>query len=108
MKVKCLYDIHRGTSLEKDKIYDARDCGKGWYAIVDESGEEFAYPPELFDVIEETTMRIKYIGKTSPLVLTNGKVYNVLSIEKRWLRVVDDSGEDYLYAPELFEVVQDE
>lgn len=50
-------------------------------------------------------MEVRFIGATSPLVLTNGKEYNVLSVEKRWLRVVDDSGEDYLYPPELFEAV---
>jgi len=51
MLVKCLRDVHFGRSLIKDKIYEARDCGLGWYAMVDESGEEFAYPPELFEVI---------------------------------------------------------
>lgn len=48
-------------------------------------------------------MKAKYIGKTSPLELTNGNVYDVLSIERTWIRIVDDSGEDYLYPPTLFE-----
>ena len=47
-------------------------------------------------------MRAKYLGKTEFLVLTNGKVYEVLSVERDWYRIVDDSGEDYLYPPELF------
>ena len=47
------------------------------------------------------------MGKTEFLVLTNGKVYEVLSIERDWYRIVDDSGEDYLYPPELFELVND-
>ena len=34
------------------KIYEARDCGKGWYALVDETGEEYAYPPNLFEVVD--------------------------------------------------------
>ncbi|HET9953800.1 MAG TPA: hypothetical protein VFQ61_04835 [Polyangiaceae bacterium] len=38
--------------------------------------------------------------------LTVGKIYSVLSIEKGWYRVVDDTDEDYLYPPSLFEVVQ--
>ena len=50
-KIKCLNDVHNGRALIKDKIYEARDCGKGWYALVDESGEEFAYPPELFEIL---------------------------------------------------------
>ena len=52
-------------------------------------------------------MRAKYLGKTEFLVLTNGKVYEVLSVERDWYRIVDDSGEDYLYPPELFELVHE-
>ena len=53
------------------------------------------------------SMRAKYIGKTDFLVLTHGKLYEILSVEKDWYRVVDDSGEDYLYPPELFELLED-
>lgn len=52
-------------------------------------------------------LKVRYIGKTDYLVLTHGKVYTVLSIEKGWYRIVDDSAEDYLYPPELFEIVGD-
>ena len=51
-------------------------------------------------------MKVKYTGKTSFLVLTNGKIYDVISVEKSWYRIKDDSGEDYLYPPESFEVVE--
>jgi hypothetical protein len=50
-------------------------------------------------------MKIKFIGKTISLSLTNGKIYDVLSIENGWYRIVDDIGEDYLYPPENFEPV---
>lgn len=50
-------------------------------------------------------LKIKYIGETSFLVLTHNKIYDVMSIEKDWYRIIDDSGEDYLYPPELFEIV---
>ena len=46
--------------------------------------------------------------KTEFLVLTNGKVYDVISIEKGWYRIKDDSGEDYLYPPDEFETVKNE
>ena len=36
------------------------------------------------------------------------KIYDVISIEKKWYRVIDDSGEDYIYSPEQFEVVDDD
>lgn len=35
-------------SLRTGKIYEARIVKDGWYGIVDESGIEFAYPPEEF------------------------------------------------------------
>ena len=52
-------------------------------------------------------MKVKYLGKTEFLVLTNNKVYDVISVEKGWYRVVDDSGEDYLYPPKYFEIVEE-
>lgn len=40
-------------SLRNGKVYEARILKKGWYGIVDETKEEYAYPPELFDVEKE-------------------------------------------------------
>ncbi len=51
-------------------------------------------------------MKVKYKGKTEFLVLTHGKVYDVLSIEMKMYRVLDDSGDDYLYPKGLFEIVE--
>lgn len=51
-------------------------------------------------------MKVKYIGKSDPLALLNGKVYECFSIEKDWYRVVDETGEDYLYPPDEFEIVE--
>jgi hypothetical protein len=39
-------------SLRKDKIYDARVLKLNWYGVVDETGEEYAYPPELFELVD--------------------------------------------------------
>lgn len=50
-------------------------------------------------------MRVRYLGQTDFLVLTHGKIYEVLSVERGWYRIIDDSGEDYLYPPQLFEIV---
>lgn len=59
-------------------------------------------------------LKIKYIGereidtpnsyKIFMDVIPN-KIYEVLSIEKGFYRIVDESEEDYLYPPEKFEVV---
>ena len=58
-------------------------------------------------------MKVKYIGETAPLELTHGKIYEVLSVEKGWYRIVDDAGDypdanppGYLYPPELFEIIE--
>lgn len=51
-------------------------------------------------------MKIRYIGKSS-VSLSNGKIYEVISIEWGWYRIVDDTDEDYLFSPEEFEVVEE-
>ena len=50
-------------------------------------------------------MKIKYIGETVPLLLTKNKIYEVISQEKGWYRILDDTGDDYLYPPDKFEIV---
>lgn len=52
-------------------------------------------------------MKVRWKGKTEFLFLTYGKIYTVLSTEKGWYRLVDDSGEDYLYPPEMFETIEE-
>lgn len=39
--------------------------------------------------------------------ILDNKVYDVVSVEKGSYRIVDESGEDYLYFPELFEIVEE-
>lgn len=62
-------------------------------------------------------MKVKYIGKREADVPNSykifmdvlpGKVYEVLSIEDGWYRLIDESEEDYLYPPENFEVIAEE
>lgn len=52
-------------------------------------------------------MKVKYVKETISLALTKNKVYDVLSTERNWYRIVDDSDEDYLYPSELFEIVEE-
>ena len=49
--------------------------------------------------------RVRYMGETVFLMLTHGKEYAVISVERSWYRIIDDSGEDYLYPQEIFEDV---
>ncbi|MBP2057177.1 hypothetical protein J2Z60_000339 [Lactobacillus colini] len=44
-------------------------------------------------------MRLKYIGESFGVdSLTNGKIYEIIGEEEGMYRVIDDSGEDYLYS----------
>ncbi len=44
-------------------------------------------------------MKVKYIGESFGVEgLTNGKEYEVIAIEDDMFRIIDDSGEDYLYS----------
>jgi len=52
-------------------------------------------------------MKVKYLGETEFLVLTHGKIYEVLSVERGYYRIIDDSEESYLYPPRYFEVIKD-
>ena len=51
-------------------------------------------------------MKVRYIKNTISMCLTENKIYEVLSIEKVWYRIVDDTGEDFLYPPEAFEIAE--
>ena len=49
--------------------------------------------------IYQTIGKVKYVGKTFGIEsLTDGRVYRCIDIEPPFIRVIDDSGEDYLYS----------
>lgn len=50
-------------------------------------------------------MKVKYTKKSN-VSLTNGKVYEVLSVEMGSYRIVDDTGEDYLFTSDDFEIIE--
>jgi len=50
-------------------------------------------------------MKVRYLGESDPLGLTHGKIYETLAVEGDWYRINDETGEDYLYPPEAFEIV---
>ena len=39
--------------LEKNKEYDVLSVEKGWYRIMSELDEDYLFPPEAFEVVEE-------------------------------------------------------
>lgn len=50
-------------------------------------------------------MIVKYIGETD-CSLTNGKEYEVLDTESGLFQIIDDSGEDYFFPPDEFEIIK--
>lgn len=53
-------------------------------------------------------MKARYIGKSDEFYCINGKVYEVVGEAHGMLKVIDESGEDYLYSPEMFEVIKED
>jgi hypothetical protein len=56
---------------------------------------------------EMARMKVRYIGKTRHMELTEGKVYEVVSVERTWYRIQTDMLGDYLYPPHLFEIISE-
>lgn len=50
-------------------------------------------------------MKVKYIGKDL-VAMQKGKVYDVISIEKGWYRILTELDETYLFPPNVFEIVK--
>lgn len=50
-------------------------------------------------------MKVEYMNE-SCVSLTKGNVYEVLSIEEGWYRIIDDTHEDYLFSPDEFRIVE--
>lgn len=48
---------------------------------------------------EMVKMKVRYIGQSFGIdELTSNKIYECLGVEWPFIRVIDDSGEDYLYS----------
>lgn len=52
-------------------------------------------------------MKVKYIGNSNPLRFINGKIYEVIGRENNSYRIIDETGEDYLYSLKHFELVDE-
>lgn len=52
-------------------------------------------------------MKVKFLGKVQTLALEKGKVYEVMSVEKGWFRIMTELDEDYLFPPDQFEVIEE-
>ena len=52
-------------------------------------------------------MKVKDIGKSDPLYCSKDKVYDMGGESFGMWQVVEESGEDSLYSPEVFEIVEE-
>ncbi len=52
-------------------------------------------------------MKIKYIGSVDYVAIDRNKIYEVISIEKGWYRIMTELDEDYLFPPEAFEIIEE-
>lgn len=52
-------------------------------------------------------MKVKYIGRVDTIALEKDKIYNVISVEKGWYRIMTELEEDYLFPPEQFEIIEE-
>lgn len=53
-------------------------------------------------------MKVKYLGESDPLELLHDKTYDVIEVdaESGWYRIIDETGEDFLFPPEDFEILK--
>ena len=73
--------------------------------IIEENPSEDEIVRFLDGLTEPVKMKVKYINETD-YSLTNGKIYTVVIIEDGLYRIFDNSGEDYLYYPDEFEIIE--
>lgn len=53
-------------------------------------------------------MKVRYTGSSESCALIKNKIYEVISVEKGWYRVMSELDEDYLFPPSVFEIYEDE
>lgn len=92
--------------MEHREIYTFRREVDGKVRIYEDGDDVLLYPPDLFEIVEiRPGAKVRWLGPTDFIMLNHNQVYTVLSVEKEWYRVIDNSGEDYLYPPDAFEIV---
>ena len=92
--------------LTHGELYTFRREVDGQVRIYEDGDSVRLYPPDQFEIVEiRPGAKVRWLGSTVFLMLTHNQIYNVLSVEKEWYRVIDGTGEDYLYPPEAFEIV---
>ncbi len=109
MTVKCIEKEFDLTVGKEYKILSLESQGD-YYLIVDDSGNEAKHDSTCFSLVyKQEDLKVKCL-KSLSIDLVVGKEYELISIEdfagKKAYRVLDDSGEDYLYDAAAFEIIK--
>lgn len=101
MKVECIdkeFDITVGTVYEVLMVENQGDS----YKIKNDSGIIAEYPTCIFKIVD--AIKAKCISDANK-GLIKGSIYDVVSIdmERNECRVIDESGEDYIYSINTFQ-----
>lgn len=67
--------------------------------------EEYKQRYEEFTKIPYEQRKNLVVPTCNDIIL--GKIYDVIAVEKGWYRIIDESGEDYIYPPSMFEIVEE-
>lgn len=120
---ECIRNDDYPVSLELHKVYevlpDPRAEQYGMMRVVAESGEGYLYPRDFFRPLKESmrarqpaaghfVVCVRNVGYEMDLALHT--IYAALpdpSAERSgWIRIVDETGEDYLYPMTLFQAIE--
>lgn len=53
MKVKYIGKISDPLELINGKVYECLGVEQNWYRVIDETQEDYLYPPDEFEVVEQ-------------------------------------------------------
>lgn len=70
----------------------------------------YTEPDPAGEVITRFPTKVRFLGQDNPVYFLHGKVYEVIDCEKDsdFYRIIDETGEDYLYTLTYFEILDDE
>ncbi|WP_157784183.1 hypothetical protein [Treponema primitia] len=75
-----------------------------YYRLLDDKDVDCVFQPEIFVIAP--VLKVRFLGKSTPMTLTHGRIYDVLDIERGWYRIIDETDEDYLYGKDCFEIIE--
>ena len=96
-KKSVIFHARYGTIWLDEKVYSGiRQKREAHWMHVRVGGE-----------IEGQEVKVQYIGKHETPALDKKRIYTVLAIEKGWLRIMTELGEDYLFPPNQFRIIEE-